>query len=221
MKFSISDFEGAVFDMDGTLVDSMRMWQSTGSTYIKSKGLIPEDGLDRILYPMTMAELAEYLNKHYKLAQDNQTIITEYNSLVEQQYKTAIPLKSGVMEFLTLLKKHHIPAAIATATDRHLAEAVLERLKIAEFFTGIVTSTEAGSAKAESPAIFHMARKLLGTPIEKTVIFEDAFFAVRTAKKAGYPVAALYDETAQCSAEKMKEYSDWYALSFWDYLPAD
>ena len=150
---------------------------------------------------------------------ERETVIKECNSVVEERYKTTVLLKPGVREFLPLLKAHRIPAAIATATDRYLVEIVLERLQIAEFFTGIVTSTEAGSAKAESPAIFHAARKLLGSTIEKTVVFEDAFFAVRTAKNAGYPVAALYDETARCPAEEMKKYCDWYAESFFDYLP--
>ena len=218
-KFNITDFDGAIFDMDGTLVDSMQVWQSMGSTYIRSKGLVPEPGLDRTLYPLTIIDAADYLNTHYNLGLERETVIKECNSVVEERYKTTVLLKPGVREFLPLLKAHHIPAAIATATDRYLVEIVLERLQIAEFFTGIVTSTEAGSAKAESPAIFHAARKLLGSTIEKTVVFEDAFFAVRTAKNAGYPVAALYDETARCPAEEMKKYCDWYAESFFDYLP--
>lgn len=217
-KFSITDFDGAVFDMDGTLVDSMQIWQSMGSSYIRSKGLTPEPNLDRTLYPLTIIDAADYLNTRYNLGMKPEDVIAGCNAVVEEEYRTTVGLKPGVTEFLKMMQKHGIKASIATATDRHLVEIVLERLDIARFFTGIVTSTEAGSAKADSPAIFHKARGLLGTSIEKTVVFEDAFFAVRTAKQAGYPVAALHDETAQCPPEKMKEFCDWYAESFWEYM---
>lgn len=217
-KFNITDFDGAVFDMDGTLVDSMHIWQSMGSSYIRSKGLTPEPNLDRTLYPLTIIDAADYLNTHYNLGMKREDVIAGCNAVVEQKYRTTVDLKPGVKDFLNLMEKHGIKASIATATDRHLVEIVLERLDIARFFTGIVTSTEAGSAKADSPVIFHKARELLGTSIEKTVVFEDAFFAVRTAKQAGYPVAALYDATAQCPPEKMKEYCDWYAESFLEYM---
>ncbi|WP_428770079.1 HAD family phosphatase [Treponema sp. HNW] len=217
-KFNITDFDGAVFDMDGTLVDSMRIWQSMGSSYIRSKGLTPEPNLDRTLYPLTIIDAADYLNTRYNLGMKREDVIAGCNAVVEEKYRTTVGLKPAVPEFLKMMEKHGIKASIATATDRHLVEIVLERLKIDRFFTGIVTSTEAGSAKADSPVIFHKARELLGTSIEKTVVFEDAFFAVRTAKQAGYPVAALHDETAQCPPEKMKEYCDWYAESFREYM---
>ncbi|MGI5172899.1 HAD family hydrolase [Treponema sp. OMZ 840] len=217
-RFHLNAFEGAIFDLDGTLVDSMPLWDRMGSLYIRSKGLRPEKNLDKILYPLSLIEAAEYLCTRYKLTADRQTVINECNAVMEKLYADNAVLKPGVREFLALIKKQNIPAVIATATDRHLAESVLRHLNIADFFKGIVTSTEAGSSKAQSAQIFHLARHIIGSAVHKTVVFEDAFAAVCTAKKAGYPVAAVYDRSADDTREQAEQTADWYERDFFAYL---
>ncbi len=212
--------QGAIFDLDGTLVDSMQEWQNMGHTYIKIKNLEPEEKLNEKLYPLTIIQTAEYLNITYGLNLDKETIIKECNGVMESAYNTTVPLKPFVKEFLDLLKEKNIPMYVATATDRHLVEMALSKHGISNYFKGIITSTEAGSAKAESPAIFDMARKTLCTPVEKTIIFEDSFHAIKTAKEAGYPVAALYDLAAARDLEKIKTLSDWFSDTFEAYVKA-
>ncbi|MFI3258030.1 MAG: HAD family phosphatase [Spirochaetales bacterium] len=218
--FSEKDIEAAIFDLDGTLVDSMGHWQRMGITYLTLKNVQPEENLIEILYPLTIIQIAEYLKTRYGLSGDCQTIIKECNDVMETAYSSDIFLKSGVKEFLDILVNKNIPLYVATATDRHLVEIVLNRLNIAHYFKGIITSTEAGSAKAESPAIFDIARERLGSPRNKTVIFEDSLHAIETAAKAGYPIAAVYDDAAKADTDCIKNLSEWYAETFDEYVAA-
>lgn len=216
--FSLDIMEGAIFDLDGTLVDSMALWQSMGSTYIKAQGLEPEPKLNEKLYSLTIMQAAEYFKKRYALELDHEAIVKGCNAVMEEAYNTKVFLKSGAKEFLDLLLKHNIPMYIATATDRHLVEVALKKLDIAGYFNGLITSTEAGSGKAESPAIFDIAREKIGTSLAKTIVFEDSFHGIETAKKAGYLVAALYDDTAKSMEKTIKDIADWYGVTFYDYM---
>ncbi len=220
ITFSWNNIEGAIFDLDGTLLDSMQQWQNMGRTYITLKNLEPEEKLNEKLYPLTIIQAAEYLRETYGLNLTKEEVVKECNGVMEQQYNTTISLKPFVKNFLDILKEKNIPMYVATATDRHLVEIALEGHGIADYFKGIITSTEAGSAKAESPAIFDMALQALGTTVEKTVVFEDSYFAMKTAKEAGYPVAALYDLAAQRDLEEIKKISDWYSETFEEYVKA-
>ncbi len=219
-SFTWDSIEGAIFDLDGTLLDSMQQWQRMGSTYIELKGLVPEEKLNEKLYPLTIIQTAQYLKDTYGIDLDRDSIVKECNGVMETEYNTTVPLKPFVKDFLDLLKVQNIPMYVATATDRHLVEIALEGHGIAEYFKEIITSTEAGSAKAESSAIFDMARKALGTSLEKTVIFEDSYHAIKTAHKAGYPIAALYDLAAEKDLAEIKKISDWYSETFEFYVKA-
>ncbi len=217
-NFTWDSIKGAIFDLDGTLLDSMQKWQNMGSTYLKLKNLEPEDKLNEKLYPLTIIQTAQYLKETYNIELTKEEIVKECNGVMEHEYNTTIPLKPYVKEFLDLLKAKNIPMYVATATDRHLVEIALEGHGIAEYFKGIITSTEAGSAKAESPAIFDMALQAIGTTVDKTVIFEDSYFAMKTAHEAGYPVAALYDLAAERDLENIKKLADWYSETFEFYV---
>ncbi len=219
-NFTWEKIEGAIFDLDGTLLDSMQQWQNMGSTYIKLKNLEPEEKLNEKLYPLTIIQTAQYLKETYGLNLTKEEIVKECNGVMENEYNTTVPLKPFVKEFLDLLKEKNIPMYVATATDRHLVEIALEGHGIADYFKGIVTSTEAGSAKAESPAIFDMALQAIGTSVDKTVIFEDSYFAMKTAINAGYPVAALYDLAAIRDLEEIKTLATWYSETFEEYVAA-
>ncbi len=218
--FTWSTIQGAIFDLDGTLLDSMQQWQRMGSTYLKTKKIEAEKNLNEKLYPLTIIQSAHYLRETYNIDLTVEEVVKECNGVMELEYNTTIPLKPFVKDFLDLLKEKNIPMYVATATDRHLVEIALEGHGIADYFKGIVTSTEAGSAKAESPAIFDLARNELGTILDKTIIFEDSYHAIKTAHKAGYPIAALYDLAAERDLEEIKSLSTWYSETFEEYVKA-
>lgn len=204
---------GAIFDMDGTLLDSMPVWDHAGEMYLESLGIEPEPELSRELATFSMMEGAAYMKDNYNLSMSCEAIVDGVKDIVREYYVKKIPCKPGVREFLEKLKSCNVPMAVATATDLDLAAAALERNGIASYFTKIVTCREAGAGKSQ-PGVFHLARKSLKTRMKDTWIFEDALHAIQTAKDAGYPVCAVYDEANQPELDEIQTLSDIFLNDF-------
>ena len=213
--------KGVIFDFDGTLFDSMFIWDTAGETYLRSLGKEPNGDLQRILKPMSLLQSAEYLQAHYQLALSVEEICAGINRMVEDFYFHMVQPKPGVVAFLEELYHRNIKMSIATATDRYQVEAALARCGMKQFFSGIFTCTEVGSGKSE-PVIFRTALEHLGTERCNTIVFEDAYHAVLTAKNDGFLVAAIYDahedkqgDIQQLSDVYLTDFSDMTA--FWEF----
>lgn len=185
--------KGAIFDMDGTLLDSMPAWRSIASRYVKSLGMIPQKGLDERIRHKSMAEAAEYINLHHKLQKTPEQIQNGVIDAMAQFYENEVVCKPGIEKFLHQLKERGVKLCIATATDRPLVKLALERTNIIHYFDAIFTCSEVGKGKA-APDIYEQALAFLGTRREETYVFEDASYAVATAQRAGFPVVAIYDK---------------------------
>lgn len=188
-----SKYQHAVFDLDGTLIDSMPVWHDSARTFLKSLGIDAEANLNQVVFNLSLIQGAEYIQKTYLPDFSIQQIIDGVESVVEDGYKNYIPLKDGVFEFLSELKKRGVPCVIATSTDVHLARFALERLKIADFFTGIYTCSQLQTSK-DKPDIYLTAANSIGGKAEDSIVFEDILMATKTATNAGFAVAAIYDE---------------------------
>lgn len=179
--------------MDGTLLDSMHIWAGAASNYIRSRGITPPPDLDQTVQVMTMPECVDYLKKLFHLEEDEQQLINMFYDGVRSSYMSGVPCKPGVCEFLERLSKSGVRMAVATATDRPMSEPAIEKSGLSGYFQCLVTCREAGFGK-EHPDVFEQARKILGTPVEQTLVVEDSIQAMRTAQKAGFPVLAVYDK---------------------------
>ena len=200
---------GAVFDMDGTLVDSMKIWSVAGDKYLKEQGIKADDYLGEVLFSMTMEEGAEYMIEQYELDKSREDVIAGINRIVYDFYAEEVELKEGVYEALSKFESAGIPMAVATSTDRELAERALSRTGIDKFFKGIFTCSEIGLSK-NHPDIYIAACELLGTERENTWVFEDGLYGLVTAKAAGFKVVGIYDEVSRHDREKLKKESDIY-----------
>lgn len=183
---------GCIFDVDGTLLDSMPIWDRIGEDYLLSIGYTPKEKLNEVFRNMSLLEAARYYQTEYGVTLGIQEILEGVNAMLAHFYFSEAPLKDGVRELLMRLRDMDIPLCIATATDRYLAEAALLRCGVLSFFGQIFTCSEAGSGK-DDPQIFEEAQRFLGTKKAETIVFDDALYAIRTAKNAGFPVAAVYD----------------------------
>lgn len=183
---------GAIFDVDGTLLDSMFIWDTIGETYLRSIGYQPKENLNETFKNMSLHQAARYYQTEYGVTQSIDEIMDGVNAMLERYYRFEVPLKPGAAELLERLRQSGVRLCIATATDRHLVEAALNRCGVLSCFGEIFTCNEVGHGKDE-PDIFEAALRFLGTRREETLVFDDAFYAVRTAKEAGFPVAAVYD----------------------------
>ena len=183
---------GAIFDVDGTLLDSMFIWDTIGELYLRSIGYQPKENLNETFKNMSLRQAARYYQTEYGVTLSIDEIMDGVNAMLERYYRFEVPLKPGVAELLERLRQSGVKLCIATATDRHLVEAALDRCGVLSCFGEIFTCNEVGHGKDE-PDIFEAALRFLGTRREETLVFDDALYAVRTAKEAGFPVAAVYD----------------------------
>ena len=204
--------KGAIFDFDGTLVDSMFIWDTFGEDYLRTLGKEPNENLTETFKTFTLEQAAEYYRDNYGVTLSVGEIVDGVNEMVAEIYRTKVTLKRGVFEFLRDLHSKGVKMSVATVTDRPIVEDVLNRLGIRDFFTEIFTCAEVGYNK-ETPHIYRAALEALGTKKEETVVFEDALHALMTAKKDGFPVASVYDKHEPRQIE-MKAVADYYISDY-------
>ncbi|MCI8910765.1 MAG: HAD family phosphatase [Oscillibacter sp.] len=183
---------GAIFDVDGTLLDSMSIWDTIGTDYLRSIGYEPRENLNEVFKNMSLYQAARYYQSEYGVTLSVDEMMGGVNAMLERYYRFEASLKPGAAKLLTQLQAGGVKLCIATATDRYLVEAALERCGVLSCFGEIFTCSEVGHGKDE-PYIFEAALRFLGTPKTETIVFDDALYAVRAAKEAGFPVAAVYD----------------------------
>lgn len=208
--------KGAIFDMDGTLIDSMYTWRHRGDIYLKSLGLQPREDLHLDVRKAGFLKAPQLIKDEYGLTADTDEISAEMMKVVENYYKYDSTLKNGTAEFLKALKDNGVKMCIATATDRHMVESGLEHCSIRDYFDGIFTCGELKTNKTE-PLIFEKALEHLGTDKENTVIFEDALYAIETAKRSGFFTAGIYDEQ-EPEQEKLRSLCDIFVYDLRDTL---
>lgn len=201
--------KGVIFDIDGVILDSMQVWDKAGEMYLQKLGLQPEPGLSKALETMSMNEGAKFLKERYCLDMDEDEIIKGINDTIKDFYAHEVRLKEGVERFLDGLYRRGIKIAAATSCDREVFEKALVRLNVIGYFDRIFTATETGSGKTK-PDIFIAAAEHMGTIPEETWVFEDALYAIKTAKSAGFRTAGVYDDYSKDSWDDIKRISDLY-----------
>ena len=217
--------QGIIFDFDGTLFDSMFIWDTAGEVYLRSIGKEPEDDLQKILKPMSLLQSAEYVREKYHIPLSVEEIMDGVNRTVEGFYFHTVEPKPGVIDFLEELHRRNIKMCIATATDRYQVEAALQRCGMLRFFSKVFTCTEVGSGK-DRPDIFRRAMEYLQTDRSTTVVVEDAYHAIHTAKQDGFLVVGVYDSHESRQQELLRLVdvflSDYFDLtSFWKFASAE
>ena len=207
---------GVIFDVDGVLLNSMPVWENLGELYLRHLGIEAEKGLGETLFAMSLEEGADYLIENYGLKQTPGEIIAGLNREVQDFYGRKVPLKEGVRGYLEEFRDRKIPMAIATSGDRANAEAALKRLKVLSYFRAVFTCSEIGSSKSH-PDIYYAAALQLDTDPSDTWVFEDALHAIRTAKKAGFRTAGVYDRASGRDLAQIRDTADIYLPEFKDF----
>ncbi len=208
--------------MDGTLLNSMPIWDTCCSYCLRSLGITPPPELDTLLVPLSYPERLAYVRKHFLPQRSIAEIEAIIDGQVAQRYEAVRP-KEGVPALLAAFRAAGVPMAVATLTDRPKVERTLSRLGLLSYFSFLFTCDEVGEGKT-SPRIYEEALAALGTPKGETPVFEDAIYAIRTAARAGFPVVAVYDKSRECrfsEAERIAALAvtDYRAVDWSQYLP--
>lgn len=202
----------AIFDMDGTLLDSMGYWRNLGGDYLKQRGIeVPKDLQDK-LRAKSLEESARLYQDEFGLTEPIEEIIEGFYALIADNYRYRIQLKPGVMEFLQDLKNAGVKMCIATATYEQVAMPALERLGILPFFEFVMDCRKTGGKT--SPAVYDAAAARLGGDRKNTMVFEDAPHAVKTAHEAGYYVVGIHEPVMIGAEEQIKEIADYYIKNY-------
>lgn len=200
---------GVIFDIDGTILDSMPIWDQAAEMFLDSMGIEAENGLGKTMFSMSMKEGAEFLKGRYLPDMDAEAIMAGINRTVTDFYLYQVQLKDGVELFLKDMKQTGIKMVAATSSDRRVVEGALRRLKVMSFFERIFTSTETGAGKVK-PDIYLAAAEYMGTLPKDTWVFEDALYAIETAKNAGFRTVGVFDAFSIENQEKIKGITDIY-----------
>ena len=206
--------QSAIFDMDGTLLDSMPIWKGLGASMLRELGIEPAPELEAKMKTLSLRDGVAYCKDYYQLPQSVEELVGLVFDKIHEFYCEKVQPKPGVEKFLSLLKMEGVWMYVATATDRPLAEAALRHAGIDGYFRGLITSQEVGVGKGESPEIYERAMRRLQSNKKDTVVFEDAFHAIQTAKAAGFRVAAVYDAAEEEHQPAIQQIADYYIRSF-------
>ncbi|MCI6274261.1 MAG: thiamine diphosphokinase [Coriobacteriaceae bacterium] len=208
-------FKGAIFDCDGTLVDSMRMWNSVIVELARAHGC---DGVGQEFFArvesVTLGDGCQIMHDELGIETSASELYEEVCAIVRHHYETDIPLMPGAREFLEELASAGIPMVVATSTPLREARVALEAHGLSRLFQGIVTTEQVGGRDKAFPDVYLEAARRLGTPVGETWVFEDAPFGVRTSKRAGFNVVGLMNDHDGRDERDVRPWCDIYAHGF-------
>ena len=213
-------YQGAIFDLDGTILDSMGVWRQIDVEFLGRRGIsVPPDYLEAIT-PLGFDRAAEYTIRRFSLPESREEIVREWYLMAENAYRYQVELKEGAGEWLNRLKSLNIPLAVATSSDEALFVPALKRTGIYDCFDAFVTVKEVARGKG-FPDIYEKAAGRIGCVPEQCVVFEDILQGIRGAKMGGLCAVAVYDEDSAHEEQAMRDAADYYIYSFRQLLEGD
>jgi len=206
------NIKAAIFDMDGTLVDSLMLWDvlwaNLGKKYLNGKPFAVNSEDDRKVRTLTLKDAMDLIHANYNIGESGGELLELANDMMKEFYSTGVELKSGVREFLDYCSSKGVKMCIASATAPELLKLALKHCDLEKYFLKIFSCAELGKGK-ESPDIFLLTSKFLGEKAEETWVFEDSLTAIETASKIGFPTVGIYDRF-NFGQERIKEIASEY-----------
>ena len=201
---NISSCLGVVFDLDGTILDSMQMWEELDRNYLNRFGIVIDESLHEEIKSMTLPMAAAYFKEKFNLPRDVDTIIKDIMEMADNSYRNELPLKENAGYILKELHNQGKKIVIATANELELVEHVLKRTGIDGYVDGCITCAMVGSNK-EKPDIYYKACELMNISKYACVVFEDSLYAIKTAKNADFYTIGVYDKAEESNWESICE----------------
>lgn len=213
----LENIKAVLFDLDGTLVDSMWIWKQIDIEYLGKFGIeLPED-LQIEIEGMSFTETAHYFQKRFGITDSIQQIKNDWNAMAWDKYTNQVPFKHGVKDFLNHCKTHGIKMGIGTSNSIELVQNITKVHEFDHYFTSIKTSCDAKKGKP-APDIYLLVAEELGVAPDQCLVFEDIVPGILAGKNAGMKVCAVEDEYSSYQSKDKRNFADYYIQDFTDIL---
>ncbi len=214
---NLNSIKAAIFDLDGTLVDSMWVWQQIDIDYLSEKGHTVPDSLNDEITHLSFSQTAEYFKNRFSIEDSVEEIMNTWNTMAYNHYKNNVKLKPGALNYLKKLKNSGIKIGLATSNSIPLLTATLKNNNALDLFDAITVTDEVKKSKS-NPDIYLLAAKKLGVNPSECMVYEDIIAAVEGVKLAGMKVTGVYDEHAKHQTDILKRECDNYIYSYEELL---
>ncbi|MBQ1901361.1 MAG: HAD family phosphatase [Lachnospiraceae bacterium] len=213
----LKNIKAALFDLDGTLVDSMGLWKDVDIKYLSSRGIDMPKNLQKEIEGYSMKETARYFKDRFGIEDSLEEMMAEWNEMARVEYESKVPLKPGCKNFLEKLRKRNVKTAIVTSNSRELVEAVYKNHPFSDFIDLVVTANEVEHGKP-APDVYLKAAEKLGIDPTDCLVFEDIIAGIQAGKNAGMKVCTIYDDYSAEVDEEKRELADYYVKDYFELV---
>jgi len=205
--------QAVIFDLDGTLIDSMGLWVIIDQEFLSRRGITMPDDYVQTVKTMSFADSSRYTIERFALSDTADMVIQEWMDMAVFAYANKVPLKPGVLSYLQFLQKNRIKIGLATTNTVLLYEPVLRNNGVYDYFSSFTTIKEVSKDKGH-PDIYLLAARKLGADSRSCMVFEDTLLGVTGAKKAQMKVIGVFDAHSAADKEQIMEQADIYIYAF-------
>ena len=202
--------QGAIFDLDGTLVDSLMFWdmgwRRIGEKYLNDGSFRPDPATDKAVRTAHLLEAMTIVHKNCGIAETGEELFEFVENLIVDFYTNVVKAKEGALEFLEYLNQKGVKMCVASATASNLVWLAMKSTGIDKYFDKVISCADIGKGK-ECPDVYIAAHEYLGTPKDSTWVFEDSVLALETAARAGFKTVGIYDKY-NFALERIPEIAD-------------
>lgn len=216
-KLSLNGIEAVIFDLDGSLADSMWIWSAIDVEYLGRFGITPPPDLQHLIGGKSFSETALFFKEKFSIPDELEQIKSDWNRMAWDKYSYDVKLKEGAHNFIKLCIEKKIKLGIATSNSRELVENFISVNRLNEHFDCIITGCDVAKGKP-APDIYLAAAKALGVSSQNCLVFEDIIPGIMAGKSAGMRVCAVYDEASKSQDDEKKVAADYYIHDFRELL---
>lgn len=213
----LDNFDAIIFDLDGTLVDSMWLWKNIDIEYLSRFGIAYNEKLQSEIEGKSFTETAIYFKENFGITDTIEKIKNDWNEMAYLKYKEQVSLKTGALEFLKLLKEKGKKLGMATSNSTQLTEVCLNSLNISSLFDVVITGSDIKTGKPAPDIYLENAKRLKVLP-ERCLVFEDIPVGIMAGKNAGMKTCAVADEYSRDLTDEKLELSDYSIIDYKDFI---